>query len=109
MTEYATYPSLKDKVVFITGGASGIGENMVEQFAAQGSKVGFFDLNACVADYLTRVLPRPDHSMTRLLFNRELREMLAAEGTSCRGAGGDVLAMNELPPCDDFLWRNEVD
>lgn len=44
-----------------------------------------------------------------LPFNRELREMLAAEGTSCRGAGGDVLAMNDLPPCDDFLWRNEVD
>lgn len=46
MVEYATYPSLKDRVVFITGGASGIGGNMVQQFARQGSKVGFFDINA---------------------------------------------------------------
>lgn len=42
-------------------------------------------------------------------YNQELRDMLAKEGTSCRGANGDVLAMNSLPPCDDFLFKNEVD
>jgi len=42
-TMSATYPSLKDKVVFITGGATGIGAAMVEAFHAQGSKVGFLD------------------------------------------------------------------
>lgn len=40
----ATYPSLKDRVVFVTGGASGIGESFVEQFAAQGATVAFVDL-----------------------------------------------------------------
>ena len=45
MVEYATYPSLKDRVVFITGGGSGIGGNMVELFARQGSKVGFVDIS----------------------------------------------------------------
>jgi NAD(P)-dependent dehydrogenase (short-subunit alcohol dehydrogenase family) len=43
---YATYPSLKDKVVFITGGASGIGATFVESFHAQGAKVAFVDLKA---------------------------------------------------------------
>lgn len=38
---YATYPSLKDKVVFITGGGSGIGATFVSEFRAQGAKVGF--------------------------------------------------------------------
>jgi NAD(P)-dependent dehydrogenase (short-subunit alcohol dehydrogenase family) len=38
---YATYPSLKDKVVFVTGGGSGIGATFVEEFHAQGAKVGF--------------------------------------------------------------------
>jgi NAD(P)-dependent dehydrogenase (short-subunit alcohol dehydrogenase family) len=40
----AIYPSLKNRTVLITGGGSGIGEKIVEQFAAQGSKVAFFDI-----------------------------------------------------------------
>lgn len=46
MTSYAIFPSLKDTVVFITGGASGIGEEIVRAFAGQGSKVGFVDIDA---------------------------------------------------------------
>lgn len=40
---FAHYPSLEDRVVFITGGGSGIGGVMVEEFARQGSRVGFLD------------------------------------------------------------------
>jgi NAD(P)-dependent dehydrogenase (short-subunit alcohol dehydrogenase family) len=40
----AIYPSLKGRTVLVTGGGSGIGESIVEHFAAQGSKVGFIDL-----------------------------------------------------------------
>lgn len=43
--EFATFPSLRGKTVFVTGGASGIGEEMVRSFAAQGAKVGFVDLD----------------------------------------------------------------
>ncbi len=43
---FATYPSLVDRVVFITGGASGIGASLVEQFHAQGAKVAFVDRQA---------------------------------------------------------------
>ena len=41
---YAVYPSLRDRLVLITGGASGIGEALVEAFAKQLSRVVFFDL-----------------------------------------------------------------
>lgn len=42
----ARYPSLIDKVVFITGGGSGIGAAMVEAFAAQEANVAFIDIAA---------------------------------------------------------------
>jgi D-xylose 1-dehydrogenase len=38
---YTRYASLKDRVVFISGGSSGIGAELVRAFAAQGSKVAF--------------------------------------------------------------------
>lgn len=42
--DLAIFPSLKDKRVFVTGGASGIGESIVSAFAAQGAKVAFVDI-----------------------------------------------------------------
>jgi D-xylose 1-dehydrogenase len=41
---FATYPSLKGRSVFITGGGSGIGAALVRRFAAQGSRVAFVDI-----------------------------------------------------------------
>ena len=43
---FASYPSLERTVVFITGGASGIGAEIVRAFAAQGSRIGFVDIDA---------------------------------------------------------------
>jgi len=41
---YARYPSLSSRVVLITGGATGIGESLVQHFARQGSRVAFLDI-----------------------------------------------------------------
>jgi NAD(P)-dependent dehydrogenase (short-subunit alcohol dehydrogenase family) len=40
----ATYPSLAEHTVLITGGASGIGADLVRAFAAQGASVAFLDI-----------------------------------------------------------------
>ncbi|QRM33807.1 SDR family NAD(P)-dependent oxidoreductase [Microvirga sp. VF16] len=44
--DYSTvqYRSLQDRSVVITGGASGIGEEMVKAFVAQGARVSFIDI-----------------------------------------------------------------
>ncbi|MEM6727916.1 MAG: 3-oxoacyl-ACP reductase, partial [Pseudomonadota bacterium] len=39
----AIYPGLNGQTVFLTGGASGIGADIVRGFAAQGANVGFVD------------------------------------------------------------------
>lgn len=49
---FARYPSLKGKTVFVTGGASGIGAEIVKAFAAQGAQVGFVDLDAAGSEAL---------------------------------------------------------
>jgi len=64
MASYATYPSLKDKAVFVSGGGSGIGASIVENFCAQGSKVAFVDIakeesEELVKDLASRKLPAP--------------------------------------------------
>jgi len=53
---YAIYPSLRDAVVFLTGGASGIGEATVRAFAEQGSKIGFVDLDTARGTALAKEL-----------------------------------------------------
>jgi D-xylose 1-dehydrogenase len=54
---FAQYPSLDGAIVFVTGGASGIGQDMVRAFCAQKSHVGFVDIDEkggrALADELT--------------------------------------------------------
>ena len=52
MNEIAIYPSLENKIVLITGGASGIGESIVEHFIMQKSKVVFLDIEDQLAENL---------------------------------------------------------
>ncbi|MBP7493535.1 MAG: SDR family NAD(P)-dependent oxidoreductase, partial [Rhodoferax sp.] len=47
--QFANYPSLAGRTVFVTGGSSGIGGDIVVAFARQGAKVGFTGRNADAA------------------------------------------------------------
>ncbi|HEY6376574.1 MAG TPA: SDR family oxidoreductase [Edaphobacter sp.] len=61
-TTFATYPSLADKVVLITGGGQGIGAAAVEHFALQGSRVAFLDLADEPSTTLVNdLIPRSTH------------------------------------------------
>lgn len=52
MAEFARYPSLEKRAVFVTGGATGIGEAIVRAFCQQGAAVGFVDIDTGAADKL---------------------------------------------------------
>ncbi|MEQ1768987.1 MAG: SDR family NAD(P)-dependent oxidoreductase [Devosia sp.] len=63
MSQFANYPSLKGMPVVISGGASGIGETLVREFAAQGSKVGFVDLMGDAGEKLAAELTSAGHQV----------------------------------------------
>lgn len=53
---FAHYPSLADQVVFVTGGASGIGADLVRAFVGQGARVAFVDIQREAGDALAAEL-----------------------------------------------------
>lgn len=52
--KFASYPSLRGRVVVVSGGASGIGEAIVEAFAANGARVAFLDVQQDAGEALVR-------------------------------------------------------
>jgi len=62
-SHFAKYPSLQDRVVLITGGASGIGETLVEAFTLQGAQVVFIDIaDAAAAALIGRLSAKAAHA-----------------------------------------------
>ena len=54
--EFASYPSLAGKAVFVTGGGSGIGADIVSAYAHQGAKVAFADRDLIASRKLVAAL-----------------------------------------------------
>ena len=55
-TDFAHYPSLAGKAVFVTGGGSGIGADIVAAFARQGARVAFADRDVAASTTLVASL-----------------------------------------------------
>lgn len=89
MTDLARYPSLVDKAVLVTGGASGIGAALVEGFARQGARVGFVDLAAAEGEALAAALAAdgvrhaPAFAPADLTDTGALREAIAGLRSRC--------------------------
>ena len=59
---FATYPSLVDRVVVVTGGATGIGESIIEAFAEQQARTVFLDIEDAAAEQLIQRLGSSGYS-----------------------------------------------
>ncbi len=104
---FATYPSLKNAVVYVTGGASGIGEQIVRAFAEQGSYVGFVDLDvergAALADELAS-------AGARIVFEacdlRDIDALKAAFAGLERALGPAGVLVNNAARDDRHGWED---
>jgi NAD(P)-dependent dehydrogenase (short-subunit alcohol dehydrogenase family) len=82
----AVYPSLKDRAVLITGGATGIGAAHVGHFAVQGARVAFIDIQEEPARALCDAIaakgrPKP------LFLKCDLRDIAALQAAIAEAAG----------------------
>ncbi|WP_374383088.1 SDR family NAD(P)-dependent oxidoreductase [Dongia sp.] len=97
LSNLARYPSLKDKVVFITGGGTGIGAAIVESFVDQGSRVAFVDIDVAGSSKLVDAL-QAQYGRKPLFIPCDLKDIGAlreAVGQVTRELGDvDVLVNN---------------
>ncbi|MGJ8584033.1 MAG: SDR family NAD(P)-dependent oxidoreductase [Marinosulfonomonas sp.] len=102
-SNFASYPSLKGKTVLITGGASGIGAQIVEAFAAQGAKVGFLDMDQATSATIADKIPGVEFEICDLRDIEAMRE--AIDRLRSRLGGFDVL-VNNAARDDRHAWSD---
>ena len=93
--EYAgvTYNSLRGKSVIVTGGATGIGSDIVRGFAGQGCKVGFLDREAAAGQALAKGLANVYFEACDVTDVPALKAAIASLAQRI-GGGVDVLVNN---------------
>ncbi len=104
---FAIYPSLEDTSVIVTGGASGIGAEIVRAFAGQGSRVGFVDFDV---ERGTALASELGDAGAQVRFERcDLRDIddLRRAFTALAAAQGPArVLVNNAARDDRHLWQD---
>ena len=98
----ARYPSLEGKGVLITGGAAGIGEEIVRGFCRAGSKVAFVDLQADAGRKLAE-------ETGSFFFECDLRDIPALKKTVADAVGkvGEIgVLVNNAAHDERHAWQD---
>ena len=109
MPGFASYPSLRDRVVFVSGGGSGIGASIVEHFAAEGARVGFVDIDEAASQALGARIAAAGHPAPA--FARcDVRDIAAYQAAIAGMAGrlGPVTVLINNAARDDRHTLEEV-
>lgn len=102
--QYAHYPSLRGKTVFVTGGASGIGAEIVRGFAEQGAHVGFVDLDDVAGQALAAELP--GHARFTPCDLRDIGALKDAFAGLAEALGPATVLVNNAARDDRHDWRD---
>jgi D-xylose 1-dehydrogenase len=105
---YASYPSLVDRTVLVTGGADGIGAGMVEQFVRQGSKVAFVDISATKAAELIERCAANQPRHTPRFYEVDLTDIEALQSAVAQASddlGTITVLVNNAASDDRHTWQ----
>lgn len=102
MPEFANYPSLKERAVLVTGGASGIGAATVSAFAAQGARVAFLDRDAEASNAVSKTTG----AMHALCDLTDIPATRAAIAELSQAIGPFTILANNAARDDRHDWRD---
>jgi NAD(P)-dependent dehydrogenase (short-subunit alcohol dehydrogenase family) len=107
-TTYASYPSLVDRIVLVTGGADGIGAGMVEEFVKQGSRVAFADINAERGEATIARCAELDPRHHPIFFEVDLTDTAALQSVAAAAIdelGSISVLVNNAASDDRHTWQ----
>ncbi|MFN0191635.1 MAG: SDR family NAD(P)-dependent oxidoreductase [Aestuariivirga sp.] len=102
---FATYPSLRDAVFLVSGGASGIGEDIVRAAHAQGASVAFLDIADAAGKALSAALPGSLYLRCDLTETDSIPEAIS----QVREALGPIKVLVNNAANDDRKLPEEID
>ena len=116
-SQFATYPSLRGRTAFVSGGASGLGAEFVAQLAAQGARVAFVDIDVDRGTALEREL-KSDGGEARFL-KCDVRDVAALQAAIARSAEqlGPIRVLvnnaandhrDKVADMDQALWDDRI-
>lgn len=113
------YPSLKNKTVFITGGATGIGAALVEAFCCQGAAVAFVDIQDRAGEQLVERISAIENATKPLFFRCDLTQIadlktvinkvsqqLGVINVLINNAASDL--RHDFRTVDEEFWNNRI-
>jgi NAD(P)-dependent dehydrogenase (short-subunit alcohol dehydrogenase family) len=114
---FATYPSLRGRTAFVSGGASGLGAEFVTQLAAQGARVAFVDVDVTRGTTLERELG--NGGAEALFLECDVREVAALQEAVARSAEelGPIRVLvnnaandhrDKVAKMDQALWDDRI-
>jgi len=120
MTEqpmFATYPSLRGRAAFVSGGASGLGAEFVGQLARQDARVAFIDLDLDRGKALEQELR--DQGAEALFLECDVRDVAALQRAIARSAEelGPIRVLvnnaandhrDKVAEMDEALWDDRI-
>jgi len=105
---FATYPSLAGRAVFVSGGATGIGADILRAFVRNHARVAFCDLNADAGERLAKQLVGTGE--TALFLQCDVTDILALQAAigQARDALGPIAALVNNAANDERRAADEI-